>query len=113
MLKFPGSGAKPSTVMIAEPLGLHREDQAGAHRPPVEQHRAGAAHAMLATGMRAGQVSTSRRKSTSVMRAATSTLQRAVDGELNAHRTLFGSARLRLALRLGDGAAANTAARRR
>jgi hypothetical protein len=36
-------------------FGLHRERQAGAHRNPVEQHRAGAAHAMLAADMGAGR----------------------------------------------------------
>ena len=36
-------------------LGLHREDQAGAHRIAVEQYRARAADAVLATHMRAGQ----------------------------------------------------------
>ena len=35
-------------------LRLHREHQAGAHRLIVEDHRAGAADAMLATDMRAG-----------------------------------------------------------
>ena len=32
-----------------------REHQAGAHRPAVEQHRAGAAHAVLAADVGAGQ----------------------------------------------------------
>ena len=36
-------------------LGLHREHQAGAHRLAVDQHRAGAADAVLAADMRAGQ----------------------------------------------------------
>src|SRR5580704_2092695 len=34
--------------------GLHREHQAGAHRRAVDQHRAGAAHAVLAADMGAG-----------------------------------------------------------
>ncbi len=36
-------------------VGLHREHQAGAHRRAVDQHGAGAAHAVLAAGMRAGE----------------------------------------------------------
>ena len=36
-------------------VGLHREHQAGAHRRAVDQHRAGAADAVLAAGMRAGE----------------------------------------------------------
>ena len=32
-------------------VGLHREHQAGAHRLAVDQHRAGAADAVLAAGM--------------------------------------------------------------
>jgi hypothetical protein len=36
-------------------VGLHRKHQAGARRTPVEQDRAGAAHAVLATEMSAGQ----------------------------------------------------------
>ena len=36
-------------------IGLHREHQAGAHRLTVEQHGAGAAHAVLAADVRAGQ----------------------------------------------------------
>ena len=34
---------------------LHREHQAGAHRFAFDDHRAGAAHAMLAADMRAGE----------------------------------------------------------
>src|SRR5207237_6015601 len=36
-------------------LGLHREHQAGAHRLAVDQHGAGAAHAVLAAQVRAGE----------------------------------------------------------
>ena len=36
-------------------VGLHREHEAGAHRLTVEQHRARAADAVLASGMGAGQ----------------------------------------------------------
>ena len=36
-------------------VGLHREHQAGAHRLAVDQHRAGAADAVLAAGMGAGE----------------------------------------------------------
>ena len=36
-------------------LRLHRKDQAGTHRLAIQQHRAGAAHPMLAPHMRAGQ----------------------------------------------------------
>ncbi len=41
-------GADPAAI------GLHGEHQAGAHRLAVDQHRAGAADAMLAADMRAG-----------------------------------------------------------
>ena len=44
----PFDGADLSAV------GLHREHQAGAHRLAVDQHGAGAAHAVLAADMRAG-----------------------------------------------------------
>ena len=46
--------ARPSTVRICSAVGLHREHQAGAHRLAVDQHRAGAANAVLAADMRAG-----------------------------------------------------------
>lgn len=46
--------ARPSTVRILAPVALHREHQAGAHRLAVQHDRAGAAHAVLATNMRAG-----------------------------------------------------------
>ena len=36
-------------------VGLDREYQAGSDRGAIDQHRAGAAHAMLAAGMSAGQ----------------------------------------------------------
>jgi hypothetical protein len=36
-------------------VGLRREHQTGAHRCVVEQHRAGAAHAMLAADMGASE----------------------------------------------------------
>ena len=36
-------------------VGLHREHQAGAHRLAVEEDRAGAADAVLAADVRAGQ----------------------------------------------------------
>jgi len=36
-------------------VGLYREHQAGARRLAVEQHGAGAADAVLAAGMRAGE----------------------------------------------------------
>ena len=39
----------------AAAVGLHREHQAGAHAVAVDQHRAGAAHAVLAADMGAGQ----------------------------------------------------------
>ena len=51
--------ARPSTVRIGCPR-LHREHQAGAHRPAVDHHRAGAADAVLAADMRAGQAASSR-----------------------------------------------------
>ena len=38
-----------------EPVGLHREHQAGAHGLAVELHGAGAADALLAADVRAGQ----------------------------------------------------------
>src|SRR5262249_47499238 len=38
------------------PLHLHCEDQAGARRPAVDPHGAGAADAVLAADMRAGQM---------------------------------------------------------
>ena len=47
--------ASPSTVRMCAALGLHGEHQAGAHRLAVDQHRAGAAHAVLAADMRAGE----------------------------------------------------------
>src|ERR1700744_2878532 len=37
------------------PVGLNREHQAGARRLAIEQHRAGAAHAMLTAGMTSHQ----------------------------------------------------------
>jgi hypothetical protein len=36
-------------------VGLHREEQAGAHRLAVEEHGAGAADAVLAADVGAGQ----------------------------------------------------------
>ena len=36
-------------------VDLHRQHQAGAHRRAVDDHRAGAADAMLAADVRAGQ----------------------------------------------------------
>ena len=36
-------------------IGLNRQHNAGANRLPVEMNRTGAAHAMLAANMRAGQ----------------------------------------------------------
>ena len=51
----PGPGVTPSMVVMAEPSRLHGKHQAGAHRDAVEQHGAGAADAVLAAGMRAGQ----------------------------------------------------------
>ena len=41
--------------MIVVTVGLHREHQAGAHGSAVEHHGAGAAHAVLAADMGAGQ----------------------------------------------------------
>ena len=46
---------RPSTVSIRQPSSLHGEHQAGAHAVAVDQHRAGAAHAVLAADMRAGE----------------------------------------------------------
>ena len=45
----------PSTVDDLAAVGLHREHQAGAHRRAVDDHGAGAAHAVLAADMGAGQ----------------------------------------------------------
>jgi hypothetical protein len=36
-------------------IGLHREDQTGAYRAAVEQHRAGTAHAVLTPDVGAGE----------------------------------------------------------
>ena len=47
------SAASPSTVAICVTVGLRREHQAGAHRGAVEDHRAGAAHAVLAADVSA------------------------------------------------------------
>ena len=47
--------ASPSTVVISASVGGDREHQAGAHRPPVEQDRAGAADAVLAADVGAGE----------------------------------------------------------
>ena len=38
-----------------EPVGLHREQQAAAHDPALEAHRARAAHSVLAADVRAGE----------------------------------------------------------
>ena len=70
-------------------VGLHREHQAGAHRRAVDQHRAGAADAVLAAGMRAGEQSLSRRQSSRVVRGSTSTVCFSpVDVELDLHGRL-------------------------
>ena len=42
-------------VSTLRAVALHREGQAAAHDLAVQQHRAGAAHAMLAADMTAGQ----------------------------------------------------------
>ena len=67
-------------------VGLHREHQAGAHRRAVDQHGAGAADAVLAAGMRAGQ---QQLVAQAVEQArARLDLDRAcfsVDGQFNAH----------------------------
>ena len=46
--------ARPSTVRISLARRLHRKHQAGAHRLAVDDHRAGAADAVLAADMGAG-----------------------------------------------------------
>ena len=46
---------RPSTVTTLRAFGLHREHQAGAHRLAVDQHGAGAADAVLAADMGAGE----------------------------------------------------------
>ena len=46
---------RPSTVVTLRAFGLHREDEAGAHRLAVDQHGAGAADAVLAADVGAGQ----------------------------------------------------------
>src|ERR1700730_16359344 len=69
---------KPA-VLTGEPLdcddlaavSLHRKHQAGSRRPAIDQHRAGAAHAMLATDMRTGRLRSRRRKSASSRRGST------------------------------------------
>ena len=50
-----GVGAEPSIVVDLGAVGLHREQQARAHRVAIEQHRAGAADALLAAHVGAGQ----------------------------------------------------------
>ena len=45
----------PSMVSTLRAVALHREREAAAHDRAVEQHRAGAAHAVLAADMAAGQ----------------------------------------------------------
>ena len=68
-----------SVVAVGQPfdgadrlaLRLHREHQAGAHRLAVDDHRAGAADAVLAADVRAGQAASSRIASTSVLRGST------------------------------------------
>ena len=49
------SRARPSTVVTDAPVDLDGEQQAGAHRLAVHQHRARAADAVLAADVRAGQ----------------------------------------------------------
>ena len=51
----PGAGRQPLDGGDRVAVGLHREHQARAHRHAVDQHRAGAADAVLAAGMRAGE----------------------------------------------------------
>ena len=60
--RLPAAGAairlrspSPSTVVDVAAVGLHGEHDAGAHRLAVEEHRAGAADAVLAADVRAGQ----------------------------------------------------------
>ena len=45
----------PRSVVTSRAVGLHREHQARAHGLAVEQHRARAAHAVLAPEVRAGE----------------------------------------------------------
>ena len=45
----------PSMVSHLGAVALHRKHEAAAHHGAVEQHRAGAAHALLAADMAAGQ----------------------------------------------------------
>ena len=47
--------ARPSTVVTRAPVAIERQRQAGAHRLAVDQHRAGAANALIAAALRAGQ----------------------------------------------------------
>ena len=63
-------------------VGLHREQQAGAHRDAVELDGARAADAVLAADVRAGQAELWRRKSESSRRGSTSLADAAaVDGD--------------------------------
>ena len=51
----PPAMPRPSTVAISGAIGLHGERQAGAHAVAVDQDRAGAADAVLAADVGAGQ----------------------------------------------------------
>ena len=68
----PSTGVSPSIVSTRAPsIGLDRQ-QAGHHRPPVDQHGAGAAGALVAAAPGAGQALVAQRRRAGSRRAATS-----------------------------------------
>ena len=76
------------------PLGLRGEDEARAHELPVEEHRAGAALALLARVLRAGQAQLLAQREEEALAGPDVGLARlAVDGQLDLHVSTRSSAR--------------------
>ena len=76
-------------VVISIAVGLHGEHQAGAHRLAVEQHRAGAADAVLAAGMGAGEPELlAQAVEQGLARLDLDGVRAAVDGKLDLHARL-------------------------
>ena len=99
--------ASPSTVRIVCAVRLHREHQARAHRRAVDDHRAGAADAMLAADMRAGLAAIlADRVGQRLARLDADGVVAAIDGEGNvASSRSCGLLSLRIAARMRCGVA--------
>ena len=85
--EFAGRRRKPLDRGDLVAIGLHGEHQAGAHRLAIEQHGAGAAHAVLAAGMGAvEQKILAQRIEQCLARLDVGGAVRAVDAQFDFHR---------------------------